>query len=239
MKTIYRLCVLYFAGIIYFALAYAALVIVDPIQHFQFSTIEREPEFQQILGDLFSELTPHIRKELKKGFIDDPVKVAEVGLFSYDLWPIDDGLILNNVVLNYHTDESNGFAGYSRYIGQDLGTCVLSLDRNSYYPVVSFGCDGFQSDSTIQLLTESDRDTYAKHIEKITKAYSGDLGSVFLRSLYLSAVAASSLGFGDIVPVTTKARVFVTVETTFGVILLGLIVGRAAIFFDNRREVAG
>ena len=44
----------------------------------------------------------------------------------------------------------------------------------------------------------------------------------FLRMLYLSAVTISTLGYGDIVPISTRARAFVTVEVIWGPVLLGL-----------------
>src|SRR5689334_25270235 len=44
----------------------------------------------------------------------------------------------------------------------------------------------------------------------------------FVRMLYFSAVTISTLGYGDIVPVSTRARVMVTLEVIWGPVLLGL-----------------
>lgn len=46
--------------------------------------------------------------------------------------------------------------------------------------------------------------------------------SRFVRMLYFSAVTISTLGYGDIVPISTRARAVVTLEVIWGPILLGL-----------------
>jgi hypothetical protein len=47
------------------------------------------------------------------------------------------------------------------------------------------------------------------------------LQSSFLRMLYFSAVTISTLGYGDIVPITTRVRVIVTAEIVLGPLLFG------------------
>jgi hypothetical protein len=47
-------------------------------------------------------------------------------------------------------------------------------------------------------------------------------GGHFLRMLYFSAVTISTPGYGDIVPISTRARTMVTVEAIWGPVLLGL-----------------
>lgn len=44
----------------------------------------------------------------------------------------------------------------------------------------------------------------------------------YLRMLYLSVVTITTLGFGDIVPVTDTARTLVSIEVLLGVVLAGL-----------------
>jgi voltage-gated potassium channel Kch len=46
--------------------------------------------------------------------------------------------------------------------------------------------------------------------------------------LYFSAVTATTLGFGDIVPVTTYARILVTIEAVAEVSLIGLFLNSIA-----------
>ncbi len=44
------------------------------------------------------------------------------------------------------------------------------------------------------------------------------------RMLYLSLITVSTLGYGDIVPLTSQTRLLTGVEATLGIILLGLFV---------------
>lgn len=50
---------------------------------------------------------------------------------------------------------------------------------------------------------------------------SGTKGN-FWRMLYLSTVVITTLGFGDIVPITNTARILVVIEAIIGIILIGL-----------------
>lgn len=45
-----------------------------------------------------------------------------------------------------------------------------------------------------------------------------------VRMFYLSTITITTLGFGDIVPLTTTARILVSVEAILGIVLLGLFV---------------
>jgi hypothetical protein len=44
----------------------------------------------------------------------------------------------------------------------------------------------------------------------------------FFRMLYLSAVTITTLGYGDIVPLTTRARLYITTEAILGMVVIGL-----------------
>lgn len=48
------------------------------------------------------------------------------------------------------------------------------------------------------------------------------------RMLYLSAVTLTTLGFGDIVPITTLARILIAIESIFGVVCIGLFLNSLA-----------
>lgn len=50
----------------------------------------------------------------------------------------------------------------------------------------------------------------------------------FVRMLYLSASTITTLGFGDIVPLTTPARVAVSVEAVTGILVMGLFLNAVA-----------
>jgi len=46
----------------------------------------------------------------------------------------------------------------------------------------------------------------------------------YFRMLYLSLVTITTVGYGDVVPITTKTRLFVGSEAILGLVLLGLLI---------------
>lgn len=68
-------------------------------------------------------------------------------------------------------------------------------------------------------------------IDNYRQAATGDPspeGSSFPRFLYLSAITITTLGFGDITPVSTRARLLVAIEAVLGVAFAGLFLNRVA-----------
>ncbi len=53
----------------------------------------------------------------------------------------------------------------------------------------------------------------------------------FLRMLYFSSVTITTLGYGDIVPISIRTRLLVAFQSVFGVVLIGLF-----LLFLNRKE---
>lgn len=67
-------------------------------------------------------------------------------------------------------------------------------------------------------------------IEEYTSACHGlpsEVKGGFWRFLYFSAVTITTLGLGDIIPVTTSARFLVAVEAVLGIVLAGFFVSTA------------
>ncbi len=71
-------------------------------------------------------------------------------------------------------------------------------------------------------------------MNKITAYYSALKGfpsyssGNFERMLYLSAMIITTVGLGDIVPISTRARFFVTLEAILGIIIIGLFLNSLA-----------
>lgn len=64
-------------------------------------------------------------------------------------------------------------------------------------------------------------------VQRVKRAMSGfpsEVSGSLGRLLYLSAVTITTVGYGDIVPLTGRARFLVACEATVGIILLGLFV---------------
>lgn len=76
------------------------------------------------------------------------------------------------------------------------------------------------------VLTEDDY----KELRALHEAHQGfpdQVTSGFWRMLYFSVVTVTTLGYGDIVPLTGKARILIGFEAALGVVLLGLFVSSA------------
>lgn len=58
----------------------------------------------------------------------------------------------------------------------------------------------------------------------------------FVRYLYLSAVTLTTLGFGDMVPLTDRARILITVESIYGVVMAGLFLNAIALKSSRRLQ---
>jgi hypothetical protein len=59
---------------------------------------------------------------------------------------------------------------------------------------------------------------YAEGAQGVGSTTSGN----FVRMVYLSACTISTLGYGDIVPMTTTSRLLVSIEAILGIVLIGL-----------------
>ena len=51
-----------------------------------------------------------------------------------------------------------------------------------------------------------------------------EIPATFGRMIYLSITTITTLGYGDIVPLTDRSQFFTGIEATVGVILLGLLI---------------
>jgi hypothetical protein len=61
-----------------------------------------------------------------------------------------------------------------------------------------------------------------RHFSGVTKGMGSEVSGNFVRMLYLSAATITTLGYGDIVPITTVSRLLVSVESILGIVLIGL-----------------
>lgn len=66
-----------------------------------------------------------------------------------------------------------------------------------------------------------------KRLEQLSQAHSGfpePISGGFQRFLYFSTVTITTLGYGDIVPLTDRARLLTALESILGVVLAGLFI---------------
>jgi hypothetical protein len=68
-------------------------------------------------------------------------------------------------------------------------------------------------------------------VERLSTAGQGDpkeASGLFVRMCYFSAISVTTLGFGDITPVSSTARLLVAIEAVFGVVFVGLFLNAVA-----------
>jgi hypothetical protein len=58
--------------------------------------------------------------------------------------------------------------------------------------------------------------------------FPGEAAGSYGRMLYLSAVTITTLGYGDIVPITDEARLVTALEAVWGIVLIGLFLNALA-----------
>jgi hypothetical protein len=57
---------------------------------------------------------------------------------------------------------------------------------------------------------------------RASQGFPSGISGEFARMVYLSAITATTTGYGDIVPITTRARILTTSEAIMGLIPIGL-----------------
>ena len=71
-----------------------------------------------------------------------------------------------------------------------------------------------------------------------SRGFPAHLPGQFFRMLYLSATTITTLGFGDIVPLTTRARMAVSSESILGIVLMGLFVNAVSAERKSEKEAS-
>ncbi len=97
----------------------------------------------------------------------------------------------------------------------------FSEDSVAAYPVI--GSRDYEVSSMI--FEQRPSENVLEKLQRFTEGDSGftsDVSDNLSRMIYFSAVTITTLGFGDIVPVTPMARWMVTAEAVSGVVLVGL-----------------
>jgi Ion channel len=72
----------------------------------------------------------------------------------------------------------------------------------------------------------SEQQTEALEIVRAEEGFPASVAGTFYRMLYFSAITITTVGYGDIVPLTGFARTLAAIEATIGIVLLGLFVSR-------------
>jgi hypothetical protein len=119
--------------------------------------------------------------------------------------------------------------GVPHSVSYGLSPYALSNSRVDKYwgPVrgrVVSPADTGKEDGVIEGYLELSRESY-EVIERYRQAHLGSpsvLDNTFVRFTYFSATTITTLGYGDIVPLTARARAMVGFETMLGLVVIGL-----------------
>jgi hypothetical protein len=82
-------------------------------------------------------------------------------------------------------------------------------------------------------LTTSERESTLAYLDAVA-GVPGPSGANFERMLYLSIVTITTLGYGDVVPLTAQARLLVGCESVAGIVLVGLYLNALAARTSHR-----
>ena len=112
--------------------------------------------------------------------------------------------------------EEKGYGGYSR-----VGALRARIERTP---------DDFESPGEMDgALSFDDRlFSLAQRFQKLSMGETAHDSGGFWRWLYFSAVTITTLGYGDLVPLTNSARMLVAIEAVLGVMIAGLFLNAVA-----------
>jgi len=212
--------------------AFAALYSRRPSEFFH-STLVHEPS---------SEYFRHqIQEALAKAVVDNFVEAhghssVEVGgedisvddirvFFSPNINSYSSGLAFDFRVLGVTAEARVTFGGDDFYIYRlrVSGDNIVSRHPNIAFPCPQPGLLGvYQQNEGCLFVDAKVADAMEAYINSQRGLPLIRTGDHFWRMLYFSAVTITTLGYGDIVPLTTTMRALVTVEIILGPIMFGL-----------------
>jgi hypothetical protein len=98
-----------------------------------------------------------------------------------------------------------------------------SADKNAVLKTIfPYGeTEGFAPDLVIMPISR-ELDFEIRNFVSGTRGFPANSSGHFIRMLYLSAITITTVGYGDILPITTTARALVSSEAVLGIIIIGL-----------------
>lgn len=211
--------------------SFATLYTYKLNSHFLFSTTHREPAYNRTIGSSLNALTSRIREELRKyrpnthsGFrrVKGDVKFIHILTDKFEnqdmttfLWENDSETLTYRILAN----SPDSF----------VGTCSVSIAKNSTKTISkgdsSLTCDFiYENDKSLSVQVYTLEPKSNTVFKDILDPNNGIQEGLFYRMFYFSTVTATTLGFGEIVPLTNEARAWVAFESISGLLLMGSLV---------------
>lgn len=70
-------------------------------------------------------------------------------------------------------------------------------------------------------------------LKNASKGFPSSVSNSFGRMFYLSAITITTVGYGDIVPITNIARTLISIEAIFGVVIIGMFLNSLSLSFSE------
>jgi hypothetical protein len=169
--------------------------------------IEPEPDRVRILVNVLANDVP--------GFTDPFVKVA---------LDMDESAAMEFIALQTQQEATGWNDVKTVMVSVNMHAQLLSGD-DTRLPQL-FPCK--QGDDRTCLKMTLDDYSFLLSLKATAAGHPTKAQNSYLRMLYFSAVTMSTLGYGDIVPITTRSRALVTIQVILGPVLFGLFLNSLA-----------
>ena len=201
--------------------------------HFYYSTADKEIHYEKTRAKITNDLRQEIRNSLVRIEPSEPTTLPyrleqnELQEFKSQLW--HSKLVSEPIKANGETLEYSGtfFVELNRLSEVHCNSTIVSLDKNVFISCVFYDfssgarpIDENFPDFRLHALKEDPDSAYFNLFHPETGVKVGSE----LRMLYFSSVTATTLGYGEIVPISDLARTAVALQSVMGLILMGSIV---------------
>lgn len=225
------------------ASVYDLLPKIDPSQfHFYHSTSQYEKSLYKDASVVISDLQSSISDGFKNKHSSQSIVVNGWNISINDLvirgikTESDDKIL---VEFRWQKLEKNTPDGKIGSYGVRLKAVIPVLGSDSSIVGSGIICKPLEFDSNSILMGNNERiditklfpyticlseqeNLRLKGFWRSARGFPTDTSDSFLRMLYFSAITATTVGYGDIYPISNTARMVVTFETVAGVVLIGL-----------------
>jgi Ion channel. len=167
-----------------------------------------------------------------------------------------------NLVINDFTEKGQVEIGQKRYFKFSLDSKLGIVDKYSsdmiYYSLLTpiennnifskeldykneditkaiFPVKSVEGLDTSELIISLDSKLFNKiiYLKNAKNGFPSGVSNNFERMFYLSAVTITTVGYGDIVPITSLARTLIALEAILGVVLVGLFLNSLSVRMSN------
>jgi hypothetical protein len=207
-------------------------------------------ELKEIINDQWhtDELPPNARIEPK--FISNGLGFGISSISNLKIRKIEAGHHLSFIlIVPFWGGKTSPEKDYNIFRYEHIPTSILiendPLGRNLYYPdnisqsahielempseMFGMNLEGNRKE-ILKALFPNTPEIYLRprFVDKVkafaagSTGYASNVTGNFWRMFYLSAVTITTVGYGDIVPLTTSARLLVSIEAILGIVLIGL-----------------